>query len=74
MTDVLRIFGLWRGRAGWLVAGIVVSLAALAAGVSMMALGGAMIGAASHPARWRRRWRCAGWARRAWCCATPNGW
>ena len=45
MTDVLRILGLWRGRAPWLAAGIVVSLAALAAGVSMMALGGAMLGA-----------------------------
>jgi ATP-binding cassette, subfamily C, bacterial CydC len=46
MTDVLRILGLWRGRAPWLAAGILVSLAALAAGVSMMALGGAMLGAA----------------------------
>jgi ATP-binding cassette subfamily C protein CydC len=45
LTDVLRILGLWRGRAPWLAAGIVVSLAALAAGVSMMALGGAMLGA-----------------------------
>jgi ATP-binding cassette subfamily C protein CydC len=46
VTDVLRILGLWRGRAPWLAAGILVSLAALAAGVSMMALGGAMLGAA----------------------------
>jgi ATP-binding cassette subfamily C protein CydC len=46
MNDVLRILGLWRGRAAWLAAGIVVSLAALAAGVAMMALGGAMVAAA----------------------------
>ena len=29
MSDVLRILGLWRGRAVWLAAGVVVSLAAL---------------------------------------------
>ncbi|MGC1411230.1 MAG: thiol reductant ABC exporter subunit CydC, partial [Acetobacteraceae bacterium] len=46
MTDILHILGLWRGRALWLVAGIVVSLAALAAGVAMMALGGVVLGAA----------------------------
>jgi ATP-binding cassette, subfamily C, bacterial CydC len=46
MTDVLRILGLWRGRAPWLAAGIAVSLAALASGVAMMALGGATLGAA----------------------------
>ena len=40
VTDVLHILALWRGRALWLAAGIVVSLAALAAGVAMMALGG----------------------------------
>jgi ATP-binding cassette subfamily C protein CydC len=44
MSDVLRIFGLWRGRAVWLAAGVVVSLASLAAGVAMMAVGGAMLG------------------------------
>jgi ATP-binding cassette subfamily C protein CydC len=43
MNDVLRILGLWRGRAAWLVAGVVVSLGALAAGVAMMALGGALL-------------------------------
>ncbi len=43
MSDVLRILGLWRGRAVWLAAGIAVSLAALASGVAMMALGGAML-------------------------------
>jgi ATP-binding cassette subfamily C protein CydC len=46
VTDILQIFGLWRGRAVWLAAGIVVSLAALAAGVSLMVLGGVVIGAA----------------------------
>jgi ATP-binding cassette subfamily C protein CydC len=46
MTDVLRILGLWRGRLGWLAAGIVVSLAALAAGVAMMAVGGATLATA----------------------------
>ena len=40
MNDVLRILGLWRSRARWLAAGIMVSLAALAAGVGMMAHGG----------------------------------
>jgi ATP-binding cassette, subfamily C, bacterial CydC len=46
MTDVLRILGLWRSRAGWLVAGGLVSLAALTAGVGMMAIGGATVAAA----------------------------
>ncbi len=46
MTDVLRILGLWRGRALWLATGVMVSLAALGAGVGMMALGGAMVGTA----------------------------
>ena len=46
MNDVLRILGLWRGRAGWLAAGIVISLAALAAWVAMMTVGGAVLAAA----------------------------
>ena len=46
MSDVLRILGLWRGRSLWLAAGVIVSLTALAAGVGMMALGGAMLGGA----------------------------
>jgi ATP-binding cassette, subfamily C, bacterial CydC len=46
MSDVLRIFGLWRGRALWLTAGVLVSLAALGAGVGLMAVGGAMLGVA----------------------------
>ena len=47
MSDVLRILGLWRGRSLWLAAGVIVSLTALAAGVAMMALGGAMLGGAT---------------------------
>jgi ATP-binding cassette subfamily C protein CydC len=43
--DLLRILALWRGRAGWLVFGLLVSLAALAAGVALMAVSGALIGA-----------------------------
>lgn len=43
MSGVLRILGLWRGRAVWLAMGIVVSLAALGSGVGMLALGGAML-------------------------------
>ena len=38
--DLLRIFGLWRGRAIWLIAGVLVSLAALASAVGLMAFGG----------------------------------
>ncbi|HEY1936046.1 MAG TPA: thiol reductant ABC exporter subunit CydC [Acetobacteraceae bacterium] len=43
--DLLRILALWRSRAGWLVFGLLVSLAALAAGVALMAVSGALIGA-----------------------------
>jgi ATP-binding cassette subfamily C protein CydC len=43
MSDVLRILGLWRGRAVWLAVGVVVSLAALSSGVGMLAVGGAML-------------------------------
>jgi ATP-binding cassette subfamily C protein CydC len=46
MRDVLQILGLWRGRALWLTAGVLVSLAALGAGVGLMAVGGAMLGVA----------------------------
>jgi ATP-binding cassette subfamily C protein CydC len=42
----LRILGLWRGRAGWLIAGVVISLAALVAGVALMAMGGALLATA----------------------------
>ena len=44
--DLLRILALWRGRAPWLAAGLLISLAALACGVALMAVSGAMIGAA----------------------------
>lgn len=46
MKDLMRILGLWRSRMPWLVAGVVVSLAALAAGVGMMAVGGAALATA----------------------------
>jgi ATP-binding cassette subfamily C protein CydC len=46
VSGVVRILGLWRGRVAWLAAGVVVSLGALAAGVAMMALGGAMVASA----------------------------
>jgi ATP-binding cassette subfamily C protein CydC len=46
MSEVLRILGLWRARLPWLIAGVVVSLAALAAGVAMMAVGGAVLATA----------------------------
>jgi ATP-binding cassette, subfamily C, bacterial CydC len=43
--DLLRILALWRSRTGWLLFGVLISLAALAAGVGLMALSGAVIGA-----------------------------
>ena len=46
MKDLRRILGLWRGRAGWLAAGVVLSLIALAAGVGLMAVAGRTIGLA----------------------------
>ena len=46
MSDLLRILGLWRGRAGWLLFGGVISLAALAAGVGLMAVAGAVLASA----------------------------
>jgi ATP-binding cassette, subfamily C, bacterial CydC len=46
MNALLRILRLWRGRTGWLVAGIFVSLAALAAGVGLMAVAGAALATA----------------------------
>ena len=44
--DLLRILALWRSRAGWLAAGLIISLAALGCGVALMAVSGAMIGTA----------------------------
>ena len=46
MSDLLRILALWRGRTGWLLFGLLVSLFALAAGVGLMAVSGTMIGVA----------------------------
>lgn len=44
MRPLLHIIGLWRGRALWLALGLAVALAALAAGVGLMAESGALIG------------------------------
>jgi ATP-binding cassette subfamily C protein CydC len=43
MADLLRIVGLWRGRALWLVAGVLVSLLALTSGVALMVVAGATL-------------------------------
>lgn len=43
MRPLLRIIGLWRGRAGWLALGVIVSLASLAAGVALMTVSGALV-------------------------------
>ncbi len=40
IADLLRILGLWRGRVLWLTAGVLVSLAAVASAVGLMAYGG----------------------------------
>ena len=46
MRDLLRILGLWRGRAGWLVAGAVMSFVSLAAAVGLMTWSGVTLAAA----------------------------
>lgn len=46
MKALLRILSLWRGRAVWLAAGLVVSLAALAAAVGLMASAGLRVAVA----------------------------
>ncbi len=46
MNDLLRILTLSRGRAPWLLAGIAVSLAALATAVALMTLAGATVATA----------------------------
>jgi len=38
-----RILTLWRGRAGWLALGLVISLAALATGVALMVVSGGLV-------------------------------
>lgn len=44
---LLRILALWRSQAGWLLAGLAASLAALVAGVALMAVSGMTIGTAA---------------------------
>ncbi len=46
MSDTLRILALWHGRAGWLIAGALTSLAALGCGVALMTLGGKLMATA----------------------------
>jgi ATP-binding cassette subfamily C protein CydC len=46
MRELGRILWLWRWQAGWLLLGLVVSLASVAAGVGLMALAGGVIGKA----------------------------
>jgi ATP-binding cassette subfamily C protein CydC len=43
---LIRIMGLWGRQTGWLLAGLVISLAAMVAGVSLLAVSGLTIGAA----------------------------
>lgn len=43
MRPLLRIMALWRPRAGWLLLGVAISLAALGAGVALMAQSGALV-------------------------------
>ncbi|MCC6717232.1 MAG: thiol reductant ABC exporter subunit CydC [Acetobacteraceae bacterium] len=47
MTALWRIVVLWRPQAGWLLAGVAVSLAALAAALLLMAQSGQMVAAAA---------------------------
>jgi ATP-binding cassette subfamily C protein CydC len=46
MADLLRILGLWRSRTGWLLAGLLISLASLAAAIALMGLAGTSVAAA----------------------------
>jgi len=43
VTALLRIMALWRGRAGWLLLGVAMSLGALIAGVGLMTLSGGLL-------------------------------
>ena len=45
-APLLRIMGLWGRQTGWLLAGLAVSLAALVAGIGLMAVSGLTIGVA----------------------------
>ncbi len=40
IRDLFRVVGLWRARAAWLIAGLLIALGALAAGIGMMAVTG----------------------------------
>ena len=43
MTTLFRIFALWRAQAGWLVAGVAISLVAFGAAVALMMLSGSLL-------------------------------
>jgi ATP-binding cassette subfamily C protein CydC len=45
MSALGRVLRLWRAQAGWLVLGVLVSLASLATGVALMAVSGGAVGA-----------------------------
>lgn len=47
VRPLLRILALWRGQVGWLLLGALVSLAAVAAGVGLMVMAGALVVAAA---------------------------
>jgi ATP-binding cassette, subfamily C, bacterial CydC len=46
IAPLCRILGLWGRQAGWLLAGLLIALAALAAGIGLMTMSGMTIGAA----------------------------
>ena len=43
MTPLFRIFALWRAQAGWLAAGVAISLVAFGAAVALMMLSGSLL-------------------------------
>jgi ATP-binding cassette subfamily C protein CydC len=43
LRDLLRVLGLWRGRAGWLVAGVGAAIVSALAGVALLVLAGRVI-------------------------------
>ena len=47
LRPLLRVLGLWQRQGWWLLLGLAVSLAALAAGVGLMVLAGALVAAAA---------------------------
>jgi ATP-binding cassette, subfamily C, bacterial CydC len=46
IAPLCRILGLWNRQAGWLLAGLLIALAALTAGIGLMTMSGLTIGAA----------------------------